>query len=59
LYCRVYNSLKQPGFWLGTIRELMADFNTINTSISSTTSIELVVNEISLSLVPQVVALRA
>ena len=58
-YCRVYNTLKQSGFWLRTIRELMADLTTINASIRSTTFVELVFSELYFSLVPRGVALRA
>ena len=60
MYCRVYNTLnKQSRFWLGTIRELVADLTTINASISSMTFVELVFGKICLSLAPRVAAFRA
>jgi len=58
-YCRVYNTRKQSGLWLGTIKELLADLTTIHASIGSTRFVELVHIELYLSLVPRVVALRA
>jgi hypothetical protein len=59
MYCRVYNTLKQSWFWLGIIRELVADCTIINARISLTTFAELVFSELYLDLVSRVVALRA
>ena len=58
-YIRVYTTLNQSVFWIGTNRDLMADFATINACISSTTFVELIFSELCLSLVPRVVAFRA
>ena len=58
-YCRVYTTLKQSEFWLGAIRERMADLTSINACIISTTFVELVFSELCLSLAPRVVAFRA
>ena len=55
MYCRVYNTLNQSRFWLGTIRELMADLTTINARISPMSFVEFVVSEFSFGLVPRVV----
>ena len=58
-YYRVYNTFKQSGFWLGTIRELMAGLITINARVSLTTFVEFFVGEFCVRLVPRVVAFWA
>ena len=45
MYCRVYNTLKQLGFWLRTIRKVVADLITINANLCLTTFIVFVGSE--------------
>ena len=58
-YWRVYITLKQPRFWFGLIRELMAESTAINARISPTAFVEFIVSEFCFSLVPRVVAFWA